>query len=112
MRKIFSFFIPIIILGGLAYQFRGHIFGVFSPIPPCTKPIPYTLGTFDAKFNISKKYFLEAVAQAETIWENPKGDHLGKNLFVYSPTNTSKSVLKINLIYDYRQQAPSKLADL
>ncbi|MFA5778250.1 MAG: matrixin family metalloprotease [Candidatus Paceibacterota bacterium] len=75
---------------------------------PCEEPIPYTLGTFDTQFNISKKYFLEALAEAEAVWEKP----FGKDLFVYAPENSEIDVLKINLIYDYRQQATSKLASL
>jgi predicted Zn-dependent protease len=75
---------------------------------PCSEGIPYTLGTFDTKFNISKSYFLSALSDAEAIWEKP----LGKELFVYMPENSASDVLKINLIYDYRQQATSKLASL
>jgi hypothetical protein len=80
----------------------------FFPSPPCLQPIPYELGTFDTQFGISKDYFLSALTDAEAIWEKP----FGKELFTYAPTNTSSSVLKINLIYDYRQEATNKLASL
>ncbi|HEV7423962.1 MAG TPA: matrixin family metalloprotease, partial [Candidatus Paceibacterota bacterium] len=79
---------------------------------PCKEPIPYTIGTFDTQFGISKDYFLSALSDAEAIWEKPKGDYAGKNLFVYEPTDTNVGDLKINLVYDYRQQATSKLASL
>jgi hypothetical protein len=79
---------------------------------PCAHPVEYTLGTFDSRFNISKKYFLSALSDAEAVWEKPQGGYPGKNLFSYNDTDTSSRVLKVNLIYDYRQQATSKLADL
>ena len=126
MKKFLKIFISLIIFGALAYQFRFTLitFGEqllpflenlqtkvqekFFPQAPCAEPIPYTLGTFDTQFNISKNYFLSALLDAKAIWEKP----LGKELFTYAPTNSNSNVLKINLIYDYRQQATSKLASL
>jgi len=123
MKKILKIFIPLIIIGALAYQFRSTLSLQFLPVldnlknqvqtqffpkSPCAEPIPYTLGTFDAKFNISKSYFLSALSDAETIWEKP----FGKDLFTYMPADSASDVLKINLVYDYRQQATSKLASL
>lgn len=126
MKKILKIIVLLIILGALVYQFRSTLFPrflstienlsynfsiFFKPIP-CAEPIPYTLGTFDTKFNISKSYFLNALLEAEMIWEKP----LGKELFTYKEVgdkdDKSDDVLKINLIYDYRQQATSKLASL
>lgn len=75
------------------------------PAKPCTQPIGYTLNTFDNRFGISKADFLNALSSAEAIWEKP----FGKDLFTYAPQGGS---LKINLIYDYRQQATSKLKGL
>lgn len=103
MNKFLNTFILLIIFAGVTYYFREIIF----PTPPCTEPIPYNLGTFDTKFNISEKYFLSALLDAEKIWEKP----LGKELFKYTPLDSDEE-LKINLIYDYRQQATSKLASL
>ena len=123
MKKILKIFIPLLILGALTYQFRSVLFNtqflpawdnlkndlqIFFTNVPCVEPIPYTLGTFDLKFNISQKYFLSAFTEAEAVWEKP----MGKNLFSYTPEDSSNDVLKINLIYDYRQQATSKLAEL
>lgn len=123
MKNFFKIFILLIILGVLAYRFRvpfstqllpilenlkDQVQTQFFPKAPCAEPIPYTLDTFDLKFNISKSYFLSALSDAETIWEKS----FGKNLFVYAPEDSSRDVLKINLIYDYRQEATSKLASL
>jgi len=104
VRKVFNILLSLVILGTLFYQFRDF---VFSPIP-CAEPIPYNLGTFNTEFNISQKYFLSALSDAEAIWEKP----FGKDLFTYLPEYSKSDILKINLIYDYRQQATSKLASL
>lgn len=85
----------------------GEKLGLTSGINPCIEPATYTLGTFDTKFGISKEYFLDAIAEAEAIWEKPAG----KNLFDYVPEGSPRD-LKVNLIYDYRQQATSKLSNI
>ena len=119
MKKIFKIFLPLLVLGVIVYQFRSplraellplwhNLVGFFIKQVPCAKPIPYVLGNFDTQFNISKNYFLSALIDAEAIWEKP----LEKNLFTYTPTDSASDILKINLIYDYRQQATSKLASL
>ena len=87
MKKFLKIFISLIILGALAYQFRFTLITFseqllpflenlqtkvqekFFPQAPCAEPIPYTLGTFDTQFNISKSYFLSALLDAKAIWE-------------------------------------------
>jgi len=119
MKRFLKIFISIIIVLGFIYQFRPTLGPQFFSLlnsnldrvftkASCDEPIPYTLGTFDTQFDISKSYFLSALSEAEAIWEKP----FGKELFVYAPKNITSSVLKINLIFDYRQQATSKLASL
>ncbi|MFA6177919.1 MAG: matrixin family metalloprotease [Candidatus Paceibacterota bacterium] len=126
MKKILKIFFPLIIVGVLVYQFRHTLNLQLLPVldnlknnldtilvkAPCTRPIPYTLDNFDTEFNISKSYFLSALIEAEAIWEKPQRGLQGKELFVYEPENSGANVLKINLIYDYRQQATSKLKSL
>lgn len=73
--------------------------------PPCEKPITYVVGTFDRRFGISQKDFLDAFSRAEAIWEKP----IGKELFVYKPEGAE---LTVNLIYDYRQEVTSTLSNL
>jgi len=75
-----------------------------SGTAPCEKPITYDIGTFDTKFGISEEYFLSALASAEKIWEEP----YGKELFEHKEGGE----LKINLVYDYRQEATAKLKAL
>ena len=108
MWKALKTLILLAMLFTIAYYFWPEISARFLAPAPCTEPIPYALGTFDTKFNISKEYFLSALSDAEKIWEKSAE----KNLFTYAPENTSKSDLKVNLVYDYRQQATSKLASL
>jgi len=71
---------------------------------PCKKPLLYSLGAFDNRFSLTKKSFLSALSEAEVTWEKPTG----LNLFDYA----TDGELKINLIYDYRQEATKKLEGL
>ena len=127
MKKVLKIFIFFLFIGALAYQFRStlgvqflslqnNFYALFTRAP-CSEPIPYALGIFNTEFNISKSYFLGALADAEAVWEKP----FGKDLFTYVPIDSAsashqglwlRDVLKINLVYDYRQQATSKLASL
>jgi len=121
--KIFIAFVSVVIIGVTAYQIgvalnapfapalesiRSDVSALLPPAGPCAEPIPYTIGTFDTQFGISQAYFLSALSDAEAIWEKP----FGKNFFTYLPTDSDSKVLKINLIYDYRQEATSNLLNL
>jgi len=64
-------------------------------ISPCKETMGYKIGTFDARFGISKEQFIQEVDIAGNVW----GDTLGKKLFTYNENGT----LTINLIYDERQ---------
>ncbi len=90
--------------GGLGY----NIYAELQKRIPCKEPIPYAIGTFDTGFNVSQEYFLSALADAEAIWEVP----YGKDLFAYDPDYDESDLLKVNLIYDYRQEATTKLKSL
>ncbi len=112
MKKFFyaiiGWLIPITVLTVLAYFFRASLFDFknrfYQRYLPCREPITYSLGTFDKRFGISRKNFLATLSVAEAIWEKPSG----LNLFELAPSGT----LKINLIYDYRQDATIKLREL
>ncbi len=101
MKKFLQLFLFVALLGLIAYQFN------FTKTP-CAEQIVYNLGNFDTQFDISQEYFLSALREAEAVWEEP----YGKELFSYNKEDSGTDVLKINLIYDYRQQATSKLASL
>ncbi len=95
-------------LGAFVFVFQGPLSGLVREAAnkylPCSEPIKYSLGTFDSRFGISQQDFLKAVSEASGIWEKASG----KNLFEYDPNGA----LKINLIYDQRQQATVELQKL
>lgn len=92
----------------LVFFFRYELERAFGDLKnrvfPCKDPITYSLGAFDRRFGISEEEFLDAVARAEKIWEEP----FGLDLFAYSPDGR----LKINLAYDSRQEATEKLREI
>ncbi len=63
---------------------------------PCTRPIALRLGQIDDRFGLTRDEVLEALRQAEALWERA----LGRSLFTHSPT----AILTVNLVYDERQQ--------
>jgi len=106
-RKIFNVLLVFLLLGG-GYYYRNDISQFvengLSYWKPCRVPINYSIGTFDKRFNVTEKEFLNIVAQAEKIWKSSAK----KPLFEYKEDGN----LKINLIYDARQQATDKLKRL
>jgi len=108
MKGLIKTILTIAVLGGLGYFFREPLEEKFivlqSLYAPCGKPLAYSIGTFDTKFGLPEKEFLNAVAEAEAIWEKP----FGKELFALRPDGK----LKVNLVYDYRQEATEKLRGL
>lgn len=108
LKQFCSSIFILVILGGAAYLFRANLLNLrnllFPQLATCQIPVTYRLEEFDTKFNISQKDFLSNIIAAEKIWETPTG----KNLFQFSSTGT----LKINLVYDYRQEATQKLKQL
>ncbi len=120
MKKILKTLSLLIIVGIALYAYREDIRDRAVPFiaravdrfqsrgSVCKKPIPYALGKFDARFGISKEYFLDALREAEAIWEGP----FKRELFVHNDGAGSDDLLSINLVYDYRQDATKKLNSL
>ncbi len=106
-KKIFRIIFFLFLLGA-GYFYRDEIGRLASnwshSLVPCGSPITYSLGNFDTRFGLTEKEFLNTVAQAEKIWETPAG----KELFQYAKDGE----MKINLVYDERQQATEKLNKL
>lgn len=113
MKKFLKYVVFILFVGFFIFIFRERIEGrlgvilrnIQSVYSPCSTPITYSLGLFDQRFGISKDDFLNTLEESENIWEK----EIDKNLFLYVKEG---GVLKINLIYDYRQEATSKLKSL
>lgn len=108
MKRFLKDLLYIAIIGTLLFVFRVQLQNKFALLMntylPCRQPVTYSLGIFDTRFGISKADFLQAVKDAETIWEKP----IGKELFSYR----TDGILKINLAYDNRQATTVKLQTL
>lgn len=123
MKKVLKFFIFVAFVGaivGSAYYYREPLlreYGVFSKklsyivnseittlTGQCQKPIYYQIGTVDRRFNVSQSELSLALAEASDIWSKA----IGRQLLA---TSTSGQ-LKINMTYDYRQEATDKLKKL
>lgn len=111
--KALKYLLEIAVVGSLLFAvlgFSGAGLPYFQDLllpfrnPPCVKPIAYSLGAFDGRFGLSQTEFLKDIAKARTVWDQAAG----KKLFAYSP----EGGLKINLIYDYRQEDENILKSL
>jgi len=89
MRPVFfyTFFFTLIFTMGYV------LYGAYTT---CQVPISYTGGEIDDSFGLSKDVALEAIADAEAVWEAVAG----KELFTYDPTD---GAMVVNFIYDERQ---------
>lgn len=104
--KFFVGTLVIFLLLGFGYRYRGDIVRILPPPgflnqASCQKPIKYSIGNIDPRFNLTEAELLNDLKQAEKIWESPTN----KQLFEYSPSGD----LKINLIYDDRQGVTDSL---
>lgn len=77
---------------------------LFFQYSPCSKPIIYTLGTIDSRFNTTNEQVLQDLSEASGIW----GTYENNNLFEYD----SNATLKVNLVFDERQGLRNRLDDL
>ena len=118
--KIILYFILAGLVAGLFYYYSQPIADFAQPAiiqlntaikrqlatlsPACQKPIYYSLGEIDSRFNLSDGEIIEAAAEAADIWSRP----FGHELFAYATSGD----LKMNFIYDYRQQTSDQLKDL
>ncbi|MBN1585099.1 matrixin family metalloprotease [Candidatus Uhrbacteria bacterium] len=106
--KIIDAVLFLAVLGGLAYggyRYRHDLDALWrrgaADLLPCRVPIRYSLDRFDSRFGIDRDDFLAIVGEASQAWS----EAVGRPLFAYHP----EGELKINLIYDYRQEATDRL---
>ncbi len=99
-------FITVVLGGGFFYrtQLENVWTQSFIHYFPCKQPIKYSIGEFDTRFGISKEELLKSLNSAEQIWEKP----IAKDLFQYDEDGG----LKINLIYDERQETTQILKNM
>lgn len=81
---------------------KNYLISLFGQ--SCRTPIEYSIGTIDSRFGITKPELIADLSEAEKIWDQP----LGLDLFKYSP----EGKLKVNMIYDRRQQETTVLKKL
>jgi len=103
-KKSFAYALLLVAIAGTGFSFREDWKNLIFPFVPCAKPLAYSLGSFDERFGVSQEEFLSTLTQAEEVWE----EAMGKELFAYSASGP----LKINLTYDYRQEATDKLTEV
>ncbi len=102
MRSKFLLAIFILVDAALLY----FLYTKFLVIqPPCVSPIEYSLDNFDTRIGLSREHFLTDLNTATGIWNKASS----RKLFSYNQTAGS---LKINLVFDSRQQITDKLAKL
>lgn len=75
----------------------GSIYYVYEDTRPCTHSITYSFGTIDSRFGIGTTALVKSAVNAANIWNKASG----KTLLAYDP----KAVLKINLVYDEREES-------
>ncbi len=107
MRKIIYL---ALILGSILFFFtsassEGFLTdGNFWKKSVCDKPLFYSIGDIDKRFELSAEQVRKDLSAAETIWEKPTG----KNLFEYSPD----AKLKVDFVYDRKQALNSQINQL
>lgn len=93
---------------GLVFYFEDDLNSAWQNlqrnISPCGQSLAYAVGDVDARFGLNQDELQDSVNQAALIWSQG----LGKPLFNYS----ENASLKINLIYDSRQDSTDKLKNL
>lgn len=98
-----------LLIGYFTYQLQRHPQLAANSIAdrithPSDIRVRYAIGRIDPEFNVSFSEVLLLSEQAAHIWEQG----VGKPLFVYDP----QAKLKINLIYDERQQKSQYVRDM
>lgn len=84
-------FLPLLLLAVVIWA--GFV--LYQP-PPCVTGLPYSVGRVDEEFELSREEYRAVVKEAVAVWEK----ELGRKIFHYDP----EAELKINLIFDERQQ--------
>jgi len=108
LGKILKNILALALLAGVIFYFREDLNlareNLYREVSPCERPIVYSIGDFDERFGLSRDELLQAVNQAAQIWRQP----VAKELF----SSAAGGGLKINLLYDARQDSTLKLKNL
>ncbi len=109
MRRSLATLILLVGLGGAAYVWREPltVFAqqLYGQVLPCTRPITYSIGSIDPRFQISERDVVAVLEKASSVW----GHELDRALFQYQE---SGGALTVNFVYDTRQETTSALRSL
>jgi hypothetical protein len=87
---------------GLYFHERPASFSqAISHLPfsaPCARPLSYTIGTIDPRFNLSKFEIEQDLRTSAKLWN----DAAGKTVLAYEPADPN--AMPVNFVYDARQQ--------
>lgn len=111
-RVFFSLAILIIIIallaGGAFYYLRNKELQtkVYRTLYPsfCDQPISFQIDKVDSKFGISKEEFEAFTLSGANIWNKAYGEEIF--------TNNPEGKLKVNLVFDERQQLTNQIGQL
>lgn len=107
MKKILVWIFTTVVILLLVFQNRVVLAEKIEDIlyqSPCDKPIPYSIGSIDSRFKLTREELLSNIQEASSVWNAA----YGKSLFVYDP----RGQLSINIIYDERQMLTSQISEL
>ncbi len=107
MKRLYSKLVFLIILGFIAIFFGKEIYAYGSRwinFSFCDRPIKYKVVRIDPQFNMTKDQLITEVDKAGKVW----GGVVDKDLFEYD----EGGFLKINLVYDDRQDILRAINDL
>lgn len=106
MKKLITLLIVVLLFIGALYvspTVRGEVNNLLS-YNQCDTPLPYTIGSVDPKFGLSKEEVENDITTATQLWSTAEG----KNLF----TNNAQAQLKVNFVYDERQALNNQIDQL
>lgn len=114
--KILSILLYLAIIGGLIYFYQinkptiiSNVRTIVRNVKPCSLPLTYSIGSFDTEFGVTRARLLEDIAFAASKWNAAAGKKLFEDV---TSDKTAISEIKINLVYDYRQNTTDKLDNL
>jgi hypothetical protein len=104
INSYIGFTLILLLLGTEYFFFHDRVGPLFSNITTCEQPIKYSIASLDPRFGISMGELLAITERAQDVWSTA----INKKLFEYSPDGD----LKINLIYDKRQEVTDDLENI
>jgi hypothetical protein len=92
--------VAILVTTGAGFYFHTRPIAIqdFSFSAPCSKPIPYTIGTIDPRFHLTQEQVAEKLSNAADLWNTASG----KVVLTYAPEDPK--AMPVNFVYDSRQQ--------